>query len=98
MWPLSAARAQFGDHPHALRTWVRSRLPFFLLRMGAAGFGRDCESIGAIHNWHNLDNVRSRCIFCGQEREGQLWQVSPYAGATVWHDLNNVISARRKGS
>ncbi|HEV2745782.1 MAG TPA: hypothetical protein VGW34_00610 [Allosphingosinicella sp.] len=95
MWILSKAREEFGDHPHAVRTWVRGRLPWFLIDLGLANFGADCESLDAQHNWCNIDNVHSRCIFCGPEREGQLWRKNPYAGAIVWHDLDKAVRARR---
>ena len=89
MWPWSSAREQFGDHTHALRTWVRGRLPWFLIRLGVADFGRDCDALEASHYWCNVDDAHSLCIFCGSEREGQLWRTNPYRGARVWHDLEN---------
>ena len=95
MWPISHVRAEFGDHPHALRTWVRGRLPWFLIRLGVAGFGRDCESLGAQHNWCNEDDIHSTCIFCGLWREGQLWRTNPYRGAVVWHDVEKRMKMRR---
>jgi len=95
MSPLSRARAEFGDHPHALRTWVRGRLPWFLIRLGFAGFGKDCAALGAQHNWYGVSEGRSRCIFCGTEREGELWRSSPYRSAVVWHDLEAAARHRR---
>ena len=95
MWFVSRAREEFGDHPHALRTWIRGRIPWFLINLGAFNFGRDCETLNAHHNWRNSDNVHSRCIFCGIEREGQLWETSPYVGARAWHDLENAERHKR---
>ena len=34
----------------------------------------DCEAIGEMHRWHNLDDVRSACYHCKVIREGQLWK------------------------
>jgi hypothetical protein len=95
MWPVSRAREEFGDHPHALRTWLRGRIPWFLIDVGVANFGRDCEALNAHHNWSNIDGVHSRCIFCGAEREGRLWETSPYADARVWHDLESAERHKR---
>ena len=67
----------------------RGRLPWFLIRLGVADFGRDCDALEASHYWCNVDDAHSLCIFCGSEREGQLWRTSPYRGARVWHDLEN---------
>lgn len=91
----SSLREEFGDHPHALRTWIRGRLPWFLIDMGVAGFGEDCGKLGAQHAWCNLDDEHSRCMFCGSEREGQLWRTNPYAASTIWHDLRNAPRFKR---
>lgn len=95
MWIAKRARKEFGDHPHALRTWIRGRIPWFLIDLGVASFGRDCETLSAQHNWSNIDGRNSRCMFCGIEREGRLWETSPYVGARVWHDLKNAERHKR---
>jgi hypothetical protein len=95
MWLRRKAQREFGDHPHALRTWVRGLLPWFLIDWGFASFGEDCEKFNAHHKWCNLDDVSSRCMFCGSEREGQSWRTSPYVGAKVWHRPENAERLRR---
>ena len=67
----------------------------FLIDLGFAGFGEDCEKLNAHHNWCNVDDARSRCMFCGSEREGQLWDTNPYRNAKVWHRLENASRLKR---
>ena len=61
-------------HPYGLRTWIRSRLPFWLIDLGVANKGSDCESRSASHYWYNHDNVSSACYYCCVVREGRLWE------------------------
>ena len=61
-------------HPYAWRTWLRKRLPWWLIDLGAADKGKDCEAAGAQHHWYNIDNSRSGCYHCKVEREGRLWE------------------------
>ena len=95
MWLTAKARAEFGDHPHAFRTWLRGRLPWFLIDLGVAGFGEDCDKLNAQHCWCNLDDARSQCMFCGSQREGQLWDANLYRNAKLWHDLENASPRKR---
>ena len=46
----------------------------FLINMGIASKGRDCEAVGANHHWYNSDNVSSACYHCEVIRPGQLWR------------------------
>jgi hypothetical protein len=34
----------------------------------------DCEAVGEIHRWHNLDDKRSSCYHCKVIQDGQLWK------------------------
>lgn len=63
-----------ATHPYAWRTWLRKRLPWFLINLGVAAKGENCESVGASHYWYNKDNVSSGCYHCEVVREGQLWR------------------------
>jgi hypothetical protein len=63
-------------HPFARRTALRRRLPRFLLALGLAPKARDCEAVGAAHDWYNIDGKRSGCYHCQVTREGQLWRKS----------------------
>jgi hypothetical protein len=63
-------------HPYAWRPWFRQRLPWFLIDLGFANRGRDCENVGAEHRWHNIDGGTSGCYHCHVEREGRLWETS----------------------
>ena len=63
-------------HPYAWRTWLRKRLPWFLINMGLAAKGKDCEAVGAEHQWYNRDNVSSGCYYCEIVRPEQLWRRS----------------------
>jgi len=40
--------------------------------------GKDCEAVGAVHDWYNIDNKNSGCYHCQQERKGRLWESSLY--------------------
>ncbi|MEQ1929624.1 MAG: hypothetical protein ABL957_03710 [Parvularculaceae bacterium] len=60
--------------PYRLRAFIRARSPWFLIDLGWMAKGKDCESHGAEHVWHNIDNIRSGCCYCEVVREGQLWK------------------------
>ena len=34
----------------------------------------DCETLGQVHRWHNLDDKRSACYHCKVIRDGKLWE------------------------
>ncbi len=38
-----------SGHPYAWRAWLRVRLPWFLIDMGLADKGEDCEKVDG---WH----------------------------------------------
>jgi hypothetical protein len=61
-------------HPYAWRTWLRSRLPWFLIDLGVASKGKDCEEVEGWHRWYNIDGKSSGCYHCRQVREGRLWE------------------------
>ncbi len=61
-------------HPYAWRTWLRGHLPWFLIDLGLAGKGHDCEAKGAWHRWHNRDGETSACYHCHVVRPGRLWE------------------------
>ena len=62
-------------HPYAWRTRLRGRLPWFLINLGIADKGEDCEKVGADHVWYNIDGETSGCYHCKVRRPGQLWRV-----------------------
>ena len=51
-------------HPYEWRTRFRGRLPWFLINLGLAAKGRDCEAVGAEHHWYNRDHKTSGCYHC----------------------------------
>ena len=61
-------------HPYYLRTWWRGHLPWFLINLGIADKGEDCEKLQAKHVWYNQDGKMSACYHCNVVREGQLWK------------------------
>jgi hypothetical protein len=61
-------------HPYALRTWLRQYLPWFLIDLGVADKGEDCEKIGARHFWYCKDENTSGCYHCKVVRKGRLWE------------------------
>ncbi len=60
--------------PYRIRTLLRSRLPWFVIDLGIADKGTDCEAEGGSHEWYNVDNKISACYHCKVEKEGQLWK------------------------
>jgi hypothetical protein len=64
-------------HPYESRTAMRLRLPRFLIKLGLAAPGRDCESVGAPHLWYNQDGLRIACYHCKVVRSGHLSQPPP---------------------
>ena len=61
------------DHPFAWRTWLRQKLPWFLINLGLVKKGSDCEAVGGTHRWYSIDGDNSGCYYCDVERPGQLW-------------------------
>jgi len=63
-----------AGHPYRWRTWIRTRLPWFLINLGMAAKGRDCETAGGEHHWYNRDGNTSGCYHCEVIRPGRLWE------------------------
>lgn len=70
------ARNEWGDNPYAVRTWFRGHLPWWVIDLGFADKGEDCEKVGGEHHWYNHDGKSSHCYHCEVEREGRLWETS----------------------
>ena len=60
-------------------TRLRRNLPWFLIRLGIASKGRDCETAGGEHEW-NRDYLTCGCYHCEVVREGRLWERDPQVG------------------
>lgn len=65
---------KFSGGPYRFRTWLRGNLPWFLINLGLASKGKNCELAGGDHEWYNIDNKVSGCYHCEVEKEGQLWK------------------------
>lgn len=52
---------------------LRRHLPWFLLDMGIAEKGKDCEAVGGQHEWYNKNDVSSACYHCQVVKSGRLW-------------------------
>jgi hypothetical protein len=46
----------------------------FLIDLGVAAKGKDCEAAGGQHEWYNEDNKNSACYHCEVVGPGQLWR------------------------
>jgi hypothetical protein len=60
-------------HPYWWRLRLRRHLPWFLIEMGVADKGKDCEAVDAKHHWYNHDDESSGCYYCKVTRPGRLW-------------------------
>lgn len=60
--------------PYRWRTSIRRHLPWFLIDLGVARKGKDCESAGGRHEWYNQGNGQSACYHCLVVRAGELWK------------------------
>ena len=65
---------QRNPSPYRWRTTVRRHLPWFLIDLGIAEKGQDCEKARGTHAWYNLDGVNSGCYHCKIVRAGRLWE------------------------
>lgn len=59
--------------PFRWRTRIRRHLPWFLIDLGLAAKGDDCEAHGGHHEWYNAGDSVSACYHCKIEKPGQLW-------------------------
>jgi hypothetical protein len=66
--------SEFTGGPYRKRTWWRSHLPWFLIDLGVAAKGKDCEAADGHHEWYNVDGKTSGCYHCEVTRSGQLWK------------------------
>ena len=65
-----------SSRPYRLRTSIRGYLPWFLINLGFATKGEDCEKAGGEHEWYNKDDKHSACYHCQAISLGQLWKES----------------------
>jgi hypothetical protein len=48
-------------------------LPLFLIDIGIADKGEDCEAAGGYHEWYSIDNKFSGCYHCKIKHPGKMW-------------------------
>ena len=65
---------QFSGGPFRKRTWFRQYLPWFIINLGIADKGDDCEKENGKHEWYNIDDKTSGCYHCYIEKSGRLWE------------------------
>lgn len=53
-----------NKHPYQNRKWWRERLPWFLIDLGIAQKGENCEIVNANHHWYNMNGKQSGCYYC----------------------------------
>lgn len=51
-------------HPYGWRTWIRTKLPQFLINLGVAEKGDDCASVGGEHAWYKITDKLDGCYHC----------------------------------
>lgn len=59
--------------PYRIRTRIRRLLPWFLIDLGLAAKGEDCERAAGEHEWYK-DGKQSASYHCQVVRLGQLWK------------------------
>jgi len=57
-----------AGHPYRYRVWVRRHLPWWLINLGVADKGRDCEAVGAWHRWYKSTEEMDGCYHCKATR------------------------------
>jgi hypothetical protein len=75
-------------HPYRWRTWIRTHLPWFLIDLGIARKGHDCEAVSGWHHWYNIDDTSSGCYHCEVVRPGRLWKDETGTNAEDSNDLD----------
>lgn len=60
-------------HPYEWRLWLRTKLPWFLINLGFADKGNDCQNVNAQHKWYNINNESSGCYYCKIVVDGKKW-------------------------
>lgn len=61
------------NHPYYNRLWWRLKLPWFLIELGFAKKGKNCELVNATHEWYKIDNLNSGCYYCNKIHKGIRW-------------------------
>lgn len=51
---------------------IRQKLSWFLNDLGFAAKGKNCEIVGANHDWYNEGNNFSAFYYCKIEKEGEF--------------------------
>ena len=64
----------FSRQPYRRRTWLRQHLPFWLIDLGLAGKGSDCEAEAGNHEWYNGGNGSS-CYHCRVTISSNAWDI-----------------------
>jgi hypothetical protein len=55
-------------HPYRFRVWIRARLPHWMIDLGVATKGHDCEAAGGWHRWYKSTDDIDHCYHCRQTR------------------------------
>lgn len=62
--------------PYRLRTLIRIFLPYFLIDLGLASKGEDCEKAKGHHEWYNIDDEHIGCYHCEVTREHKPYGIN----------------------
>ena len=62
---------KYSKGPFRFRTWLRSRLPWFVINTGIVNKGVDCEQNGGFHEWYKEDETHSACYHCSIVVQGK---------------------------
>lgn len=73
--------------PYRRRTRLRQHLPFWMIDLGIAAKGRDCEAAGGRHQWYN-QGPDSACYHCRATSAFALWRPET---AALMADLEDIF-------
>jgi len=82
---MGESMPEYSGGPFRRRTRLRTKLPWFLINIGIASKGKDCELVGGHHEWYNIDNKNSGCYHCEVVKPGQLWKIEEYFIPDILH-------------
>jgi len=64
--------AAFSIWFNYVKVWIRGRLPWWLINLGVADKGPDCEAVGGWHRWYKSTEEIDGCYHCEVTRRRSI--------------------------